>query len=185
MLAFNVAQLLKEGTGATRQRELAGELRDVDDNNVEPVSVQGEVTLVMTPEGVLVVGQARLALQVACSRCLALNEASATIEIEETFYPTMDVVTGRQLPSAHEDEPELLIDEHHILDMTEVLTQYAVAETLEARYCRPDCRGLCPMCGANRNLEACVCETQQIDPRLAVLAQLLGSADIAEKEVQS
>lgn len=183
MLAFNVAQLLKEGTGATRQRELAGELRQIDENNADPVSVQGDVLLVVTPEGVLVVGQAQLELKMACRRCLALHTVRASIEVEETFYPTMDVITGRQLPADHSDEPELLIDEHHTLDLTEVLTQYAVAQTLEAVYCRPDCQGLCPMCGANRNVESCACEAQQIDPRLAVLAQLLGSSQLAEKEV--
>jgi uncharacterized protein len=34
--------------------------------------------------------------------------------------------------------------------------------------CSPDCRGLCPVCGANRNKEKCFCE-EAIDPRLAVL----------------
>lgn len=35
--------------------------------------------------------------------------------------------------------------------------------------CRDDCRGLCPVCGANRNLTACQCSTAVPDPRLAVL----------------
>lgn len=35
--------------------------------------------------------------------------------------------------------------------------------------CRPDCRGLCPTCGANRNTEACACTDASVDPRLAPL----------------
>jgi uncharacterized protein len=35
--------------------------------------------------------------------------------------------------------------------------------------CSPDCRGLCPSCGANRNLDPCTCSDQPIDPRLAPL----------------
>jgi uncharacterized protein len=180
MLAFNVAQLLKEGTGATRQRELSGALRDIDEYNPGPVPVEGHVLLVVTPEGVLAMGQAQLALVQACRRCLELTETQVTIEIEETFYPSIDLVTGRLLPDDHDDEPELLIDEHHTLDLTEVLKQYAVAQTLKATYCKPDCQGLCPVCGINRNLETCTCETQQLDPRLAALAQLLESAENQE-----
>ena len=180
MLAFNVAQLLKEGTGASRQRELSGELRNIDENNTRPVAVQGHVHLVVTPEGILAMGEASMSLVQTCRRCLEPIETTVTFEIEEEFYPTIDIATGRQLPLDHDDEPELLIDERHILDLTEVLTQYAIAQTLKPAYCRADCRGLCPICGANRNTEPCTCETQQMDPRLAILAQLLGTSESQE-----
>ncbi len=175
MLAFNVAQLLKEGIGASRQRELSGELRHIDENNPLAVQVSGHVSLVVTPEGVLAMGEATMSLRQACCRCLELTEHTETIEIEEEFYPSIDILTGRPMSLEHDDEPELLIDEHHILDLTEVLHQYAIAQTLEPVYCRPDCQGLCPVCGSNRNLESCSCETHSGDPRLAVLAQLLGN----------
>ena len=38
--------------------------------------------------------------------------------------------------------------------------------------CREDCKGLCSECGADLNLGPCNCR-KQIDPRLAVLEQLL------------
>ncbi|MBQ4132779.1 MAG: DUF177 domain-containing protein [Desulfovibrionaceae bacterium] len=38
--------------------------------------------------------------------------------------------------------------------------------------CKPDCRGFCPQCGKNLNLEACSCEGEILDPRLAVLRNL-------------
>src|SRR3989304_3632499 len=38
--------------------------------------------------------------------------------------------------------------------------------------CRADCPGLCPVCGANRNVTACVCEVRSVDPRLAPLEAL-------------
>jgi uncharacterized protein len=38
--------------------------------------------------------------------------------------------------------------------------------------CRDDCRGLCPVCGGNRNLVACACAQRTPDPRLAVLKDL-------------
>ena len=45
--------------------------------------------------------------------------------------------------------------------------------TLEPKtLCKPDCKGLCPMCGADLNETACSCK-KPTDPRLAVLQQLL------------
>jgi uncharacterized protein len=39
--------------------------------------------------------------------------------------------------------------------------------------CRPDCQGLCPVCGKNRNREQCDCKAEWVDPRLAELRKLL------------
>ena len=39
--------------------------------------------------------------------------------------------------------------------------------------CTPDCRGLCPQCGVNRNLETCNCQTRWEDPRLSGLKALI------------
>jgi uncharacterized protein len=41
-----------------------------------------------------------------------------------------------------------------------------------APLCRPDCQGLCPVCGGNRNLGECPGH-ETLDPRFAVLADLL------------
>lgn len=172
-LAFNVSQLLKEGIGSSRERQLSGELYDIDEHNPGPVHVEGHVHLLVTPDGVLATGEARLKMTQVCRRCLELAEDLVTIEIEEEFVPKIDVVTGRPMPATDLDEPELIIDEHHTLDLSEVLYQYAVAQTLKPAYCEANCKGLCPVCGANWNVEQCACDTSRVDPRLASLAQLL------------
>ena len=177
MLAFNVAQLLKEGVGATRHHALFGELHGVDEYNPGPIAVQGHVSLVRTLRGVLLQGQALLALQCTCRRCLGLYDRELELEIEEEYVATMDVVTGVRLKIEDVDEPELFIDDHHILDTREVLRQYAVAATVEMGVCRPDCRGFCPTCGADLNRETCNCHLARVDPRLAALAGLLSAED--------
>jgi len=177
MLAFNVAQLLKEPVGHSRAHELSGELFEVDERNRGPIAVSGQVMLVRTPSGVLATGTADVMLEVACRRCLEPVKRTVQIEVEDEFVPSIDVVTGRPLPVDDDVSAELVIDEHHTLDLTEVLWQYAVAETLEPAYCSSDCRGLCPQCGANLNLGPCACKTDQIDPRLAVLADLLDGSE--------
>jgi len=174
MLAFNVAQLLKEGIGASRHRLLSGDLYDVDDHNSGPLAVTGSVSFVRTPAGVLVTGQATATLELVCRRCLEPVLRGVTLQIEEEFVPSIDVVTGRPLVVDPEVSSELVMDERHTLDLTEVLWQYAVAETMQPVHCREDCLGLCPRCGANLNLGPCQCTNVETDPRLAKLGQLLG-----------
>ena len=38
--------------------------------------------------------------------------------------------------------------------------------------CMPNCKGLCPICGKNRNRETCSCESTWVDPRFEVLRNL-------------
>ncbi|MEN6480109.1 MAG: DUF177 domain-containing protein [Anaerolineales bacterium] len=177
MLAFNVAQLLKEGVGATRHHPLAGELYDLDEANPGHRPVDGYIDLVRTPKGVLVQGRANLVAQATCRRCLVNYARALELEVEEEYVATIDVVTGYRIELEDDDEPELQIDEHHILDTREVLRQYAVAALTEWGLCRPDCKGLCPTCGVDLNVETCHCHLVKVDPRLAALAGLLGTQD--------
>jgi uncharacterized protein len=43
--------------------------------------------------------------------------------------------------------------------------------------CKDDCKGLCPVCGVNRNRETCACKADWVDPRLEALKALLKNKD--------
>jgi uncharacterized protein len=81
------------------------------------------------------------------------------------------VVTGMPLPVPSPDA--FTIDAHHILDLSEAVRQYTVINIPMKPLCKPNCAGLCPQCGANRNEAPCQCPQEQGDPRWAVLQQLL------------
>jgi len=172
-MLYNVAQLLKEGIGASREHEFCGDLYDLDEHNPGPVQVQGYVSMVRIPRGILVTGQAHVTVRSTCRRCLKLGESELAFDIEEEYIPSIDIVTGAHLPLTDDDEPELVIDEQHTLDLTEVIRQYLVAETTGHGLCQPECKGLCPMCGRDLNDGPCGCEPNEIDSRLAGLAALL------------
>ena len=170
-MLYNVAQLLKEGVGASRRRAISGDLRDIDALNPGITHVEGELLFVRTPRGILVTGKARMTINQMCRRCLEPIETPIEFEIEEEFIPSIDIETGATLPITDEDEPELIIDEHHMLDMSEVLRQYVLVASISPGLCREDCKGLCMVCGKNLNLETCNCRTEEIDTRMSVLAQ--------------
>ena len=73
-----------------------------------------------------------------------------------------------------EDEvsPEVFEIEGDGIDVSEVLETCFILDMETKFLCDPDCKGLCSTCGKNLNLGPCGCR-KQIDPRFAVLEQLL------------
>ncbi len=70
------------------------------------------------------------------------------------------------------DDPELFTLEGDGIDLSEVLETCFILDMETKFLCKEDCKGLCPTCGKNLNLGPCGCR-KQIDPRFAVLEQLL------------
>lgn len=173
-MRYNVAQLLKESIGASRDHLIEGSLVALDEHNPGGVPVEGRVNLIRTESGILARGEAEATLVAECRRCLEPFEVDVRFTFEEEYVPSIDIETGATLPVSPEN-PELVVDGHHQLDLTEVLRQYVVMETSRSALCRPDCKGLCSQCGQNLNLGTCSCEQDTVDPRLAILKQLLES----------
>jgi uncharacterized protein len=175
-MRYNVAQLIKGPTGAFRQYDLHADIGSLDPE-LQPVRpLVGSVTLMRTTQGILVTGKLQTELRTECRRCLEPCDALVELEIEEEFYPTVRIADAPvdEVPATDRDEA-LRIDEHHILDLSEVVRQALwLAAPMEA-VCRPDCAGLCPTCGGNRNLGECQCEEVPIDPRWAALQALLSN----------
>jgi len=97
-----------------------------------------------------------------------------SLDIEEEYSPATDVHTGASLPLP--DEPGcFIIDEHHVLDLTEAIRQYAVLALPMKPLCRKDCAGLCPNCGHNLNRGSCDCLAHEIDPRWSKLEGCLAT----------
>ena len=70
------------------------------------------------------------------------------------------------------DDPEYFQLEGDEIDVSEIASTGFILDMETKFLCREDCKGLCPTCGKNLNLGPCGCG-KQIDPRFAVLEQLL------------
>jgi uncharacterized protein len=172
-LTINVAQLLKGRTGAVRRLDLAADIAGIDDELVIRSPLTGSVTLVRTADGILVTASLETDLELECGRCLDPFIVRVRLKIEEEFHPSVDIHTGAQLPVVDTAEDATTIDEHHDLDLTEVVRQAIFLAMPMNGLCRADCAGLCPLCGQNLNEAQCQCETDEVDPRLEVLRELL------------
>ncbi len=168
-MQINVAQLLKSPVGSTRDYEVSGAVDIFDDGCASLVS--GGVSLVRTDRSILVRGTLETRAEVTCSRCLAVFASPLVMNIEEEYFPTVDVVSG--VPVSVPDEAGgFTIDKQHVLDLTEAVRQYALLVLPMKPLCRSDCAGLCPDCGHDLNLGPCNCQREPVDPRWAVLTEI-------------
>ncbi len=172
MVRINVAGLLKSSLGSKRSYQ-------VDDTvNISggDSPVQGEVWLTRTDRGILLKARLRTEVEVSCSRCLGLFSYPLELNFEEEYFPVIDVVSGSSL-LLPEEPGCFVIDEHHILDLTEAVRQYALLAIPMKPLCREGCAGLCHTCGHNLNEGPCDCPPQALDPRWSRLNSLLLTND--------
>jgi uncharacterized protein len=170
---FNVAQLLKEVTGATRGYQINNAAIGKLDEDITLISpLVGQVKFLYTGSDILVTGSLAGTIKKSCGRCLITFTALVSIELEEQFHPTIDVNTGSALPLPADVDEANEIDAQHILDLLEVVRQGILLESDNIRYCRVDCKGLCPQCGQDRNIDPCTCEENTIDLRWTGLQAL-------------
>ena len=94
-------------------------------------------------------------------------------EFESTKETAVDVVLVEE---ESEDNPELFVLEGTEIDAQEVLSTCFILDMETKFLCREDCKGLCARCGRNLNLGPCTCG-KEIDPRFAVLEQLLDKSE--------
>lgn len=98
-----------------------------------------------------------------CSRCLTPVSVDRNATLSEVYG------TEAELPD------DVLPYNGEYIDLTETIRETLILSEPMKVLCRPDCKGLCPQCGANLNEGPCSCPTDRIDPRLAVLGDLLKS----------
>ena len=116
-------------------------------------------------------GSLEAALRGECCRCLAA--ARAPVRAQMQFLLQRKEATEDEVAAvAEEDEAEIVDPGVKEVDLVERLHDALVLEMPLRIYCKPDCLGLCPRCGEDRNRVACSCADQVDDPRWEVLAQL-------------
>lgn len=167
-LLENVARLLTEPPGSSRTVEIADATLDLGEDLALATPVGGTVRIARTNRGVLVTGSVRATLAETCSRCLRPIEVPVAVVLEEEVLPSLDIGTG--LPVRGDDEPDApRLTDHHELDLEPLVREgIQLAEPI-APLCRPDCPGLCVVCGGELADGPHDHPDAPIDPRLEAL----------------
>ena len=73
----------------------------------------------------------------------------------------------------HEDNDSFVLLENYQLPLDALVEEDLILDQPSKMLCSEDCRGHCPLCGKDLNDGLCGCREETVDPRLAVLQQLL------------
>jgi uncharacterized protein len=167
-LTWNVAGLLTDGLGADRSYDVADARIELPDELVLATPIAGHVRLTRTNRGILADARLTTSLAGECARCLRPLTTPIDIVIEEEYLPSIDLVSGRPEPTI--DEPEALrLSDHHELDLEpSVRDAISLGEPI-APIDRPDCPGLCAVCGLPLDEGEHDHPDDDIDPRLEAL----------------
>jgi uncharacterized protein len=130
----------------------------VDDRTAGPIAI--ELSAVSSVDSVAIAGTITVPWTSACRRCLVTVDGSSTVAVEEMY---------RDVVGADDDAYELEGDQ---IDLVGPIREYVMIELPTDPLCRAECAGLCPVCGADRNVDDCGCDTTVRDERWAVLDQL-------------
>lgn len=110
-------------------------------------------------------------VEIDCCRCLQKTENSLEISFSAVFV-TPENYTEEKESELNDGDLEVSIFDGGEIDLTELIREQILLNLPIQVFCQKDCQGLCPKCGANRNLIDCNCKEVEIDPRWASLKNL-------------
>jgi uncharacterized protein len=136
-LVFQVLDLPAEGMALQGEVAFADLEIEADGVFAFPAPLRYDLTVAPVQDGVLVRGRLEAEVERACDRCL--ETATVSLAVPDVCHH-LEHVAGS------------------VVDLTESVREDILLSFPQAWICRPDCRGLCPHCGGNRNESDCGCE---------------------------
>ncbi len=118
---------------------------------------------------VVVLGDLAASVPLTCGRCLKEFRADVRPTVNVRYVPRPAASADAELVA---DDLDLDFYQNDELDLTALVETEATLALPMKPLCRDDCRGLCPVCGGNRNVAPCACPVRPPDPRLAALRDL-------------
>ena len=109
-------------------------------------------------------GRLGTSLEASCDRCLG----SVVIPVEREFdlcYRPVSTMPRAEEVELPQDELEVGFFSGDGIEFDDVVTEQVILSMPMKVICKADCRGLCPVCGSNLNVEKCGClPTAEISP---------------------
>jgi uncharacterized protein len=133
-------------------------------NIVSPIEFDGQIKYSQKDMYELQ-GTIKAYIMLQCARCLVDHQHHLTSQVNLILVRKKH--EGEEFP-----EDSILIDGDTV-EMEDIIIENFLLSVPIKVLCQEDCKGLCPVCGINRNTEKCTCQEQKIDPRFAALKDLL------------
>jgi uncharacterized protein len=159
------------------ERTFEGPALDVpadDFRVIAPVVVQADLSRDGTKARL--VGQVTSTLELSCGRCLDPFPVPVDARFDLMFLPAENADSAPAEGEIADDDVAVSFYRNEQIDLAEVIREQFYLVVPMKPLCRPDCLGLCPVCGNNRNVDPCTCQSAWVDPRLEPLRKLTGDS---------
>ena len=161
--------------GKVVKRTVETELKSFDtDLGHFPLSEEEPLALTLTNLGkdkLLIEGSTKLKTVIPCDRCLTDVETLISLSISREV-DMQQTAEGRIEDLA---ETDFIIG--YNLDTEKLVYGELLVNWPMKTLCREDCRGICRKCGRNLNEGDCGCDTVELDPRMAVIAEIFKNSN--------
>lgn len=161
-----------EGTSGAFAHAYQPEELMLDDEHArltQPPEVQGRTS--RNGSEIRLRGRVTARAEVDCDRCLKAIDVPVETDFNVT-YVTAEAYASGDAAELQTDDLDQSVFEGNIIDVDELVREQVLLALPARAVCRDECRGLCPVCGTDRNANACTCEVVNVDPRWAALADL-------------
>jgi uncharacterized protein len=131
-------------------------------------AVQVDAIAELVSSEIRIRGHMRARLEACCDRCLG----NVQIPVErdfDLFYRPVKAIAREEEIEVPEEELEVGFYSGEGIQLADVVTEQVILSVPMKIICRPECLGLCPTCGADRNLEPCTCPMPREDSPFASL----------------
>ena len=160
-LRLNVGFLINATIGTSRDFNFDYEVMRLGDDLTVREFI-GMARFSRTPQGLLLQGEFTAETDLACVRCLDIYSQTLKWSVTDLYAFNQRNIT----------ETGLLVPEDGQIDLEPLLREYALLEFPISPVCKPDCKGLCQVCGENLNKIDCG-HHPEADSPFAVLKDLL------------
>ncbi len=123
-------------------------------------------------EEIRVHGHLHVPMESDCDRCLEPAAFEVDGDFDFCYRPARFARPSKDEVELGEGESEIAFYEGSGLELNDVLREYVLLSVPMRKLCRPDCKGICPVCGQNRNAITCGCQEKPADDRWAALKRI-------------
>lgn len=109
--------------------------------------------------------------EVDCDRCLKAVSVPIETEFDVSLIPASEYLE-KQTAELQKEDLLLSVYEGDSVDVNEIVREQILLALPARALCGEECKGLCPVCGTDKNSNACACENKEADPRWAALKDL-------------
>jgi uncharacterized protein len=149
-----------------------GELEFFDQKlrQIAPLEADGTVELLANTAGeIRVKGHLSVEMEAECDRCLETAKFPLESDFDLFYRPDLENVKSGEEIAIDEGESQIGFYEGAGLELNDILREHILLSLPMQRICNDACKGICPVCGQNRNQTDCHCEIKAMDDRWAAL----------------